>query len=86
MTKRWPTGLLCVPLLAIMASPLTGTAYEATTVSDGGTIVGEVKYAGDPPPPEKLPVSKDTKVCGADPKTSPVLTIDASKGIKDVLV
>ena len=84
--KCWPTGLLIVPFLAIMASPLTGTAYEATTVSDGGTIVGEVTYAGDPPPPEKLPVSKDTNVCGAEPKVSPVLTIGANKGIKDVLV
>ena len=85
MRNRWLTGMLVLPLLGIVALPLQGLSFEAVTVSDGGTIVGEVKYAGDPPPPEKIEVTKDANVCGADPKTSPVLTIGASKGIKDVL-
>ena len=40
------------------------------TVSDGGTIVGEVKYAGDPPAPEKIDVTKDTNICGAQSRKS----------------
>jgi plastocyanin len=85
MRHRWLTGMLVLPLLGIIALPLQGFGYEAGAVSDGGTIVGEVKYAGDPPPPEKIEVTKDANICGADPKTSPVLTIGANKGIKDVV-
>jgi hypothetical protein len=86
MIKRWLTGFLILPWLGMMALPSHGLGYEATTVSDGGTIVGEVKYAGDPPPPQKVEVTKDTNVCGTEPKVSPVLLVSADKGIKDVVV
>jgi plastocyanin len=72
-------------LLGIVTLPLPGLSYEAITVSDGGTIVGEVKYAGDPPAPEKIDVTKDTNICGTEPKLSPALVVGANKGIKDVV-
>jgi plastocyanin len=81
MMIRW----LILLLLGIVMLPLQGFSYEAITVSDGGTIVGEVKYAGDPPAPEKIDVTKDANICGADPKVSPTLVVGASKGIKDVV-
>ena len=84
MTRR-RSGLLILLLLGIAMFPLQGLSYEATTVSDGGTIVGEVKYAGDPPPQEKIEVTKDVNVCGAEPKPSNVLVVGANKGIKDVV-
>jgi plastocyanin len=77
-------GLLWL-LLGIVTLPLPGLGYEAITVSDGGTIVGEVEYAGDPPAPEKIDVTKDTHICGTEPKLSPVLVVAANKGIKDVV-
>ena len=79
MMTRW----LILLLLGIVMLPLQGFSYEAMTVSDGGTIVGEVKYAGDPPAPEKIDVTKDANICGADPKVSPTLVVGANKGIKD---
>jgi plastocyanin len=82
MMTRW----LILLLLGIVMLPLQGLSYEAMTVSDGGTIVGEVKYAGDPPAPEKIDVTKDANICGADPKVSPTLVVGANKGIKDVVV
>jgi Carboxypeptidase regulatory-like domain len=85
MMTRWLIGLLILPWLGIMTLPLQGFGYEAITVSDGGTIVGEVKYAGDPPPPEKIDVTKDANICGTEPKVSPTLVIGANKGIKDVV-
>src|SRR5215813_1244626 len=85
MMIRWRTGFLILPLLGIVILPLQGLSYEAITVSDGGTIVGEVKYAGEPPAPEKIDVTKDANICGADPKVSPTLVIGANKGIKDVV-
>jgi Carboxypeptidase regulatory-like domain len=85
MTQRWLTGLLILPLLGIVTLPSQGLTYEAITVSDGGTIVGEVKYAGDPPAPEKIEVTKDANICGSEPKISPVLVVGADKGIKDAV-
>ena len=85
MSNRWLTTLLIVPLLGIVAWPSPGVSYEAATVSDGGTIVGEVKYAGDPPAPEKIEVTKDANICGSAPKVSHVLTVGANKGIQDVV-
>lgn len=81
MMTRW----LILLLLGIVMLPLQGLSYEAITVSDGGTIVGEVTYAGDPPAPEKIDVTKDANICGADPKVSPALVVGANKGIKDVV-
>jgi plastocyanin len=81
MMTRW----LILLLLGIVMLPLQGFSYEAMTVSDGGTIVGEVTYAGEPPAPEKIDVTKDANICGADPKVSPTLVIGANKGIKDVV-
>jgi plastocyanin len=60
--------------------------YEAVSVTNGGTIVGEVTYAGDPPAPEKIPVTKDEKVCGSEAKIAPDLTVGPNKGIKDVVL
>jgi hypothetical protein len=85
MMNRWLTGLLILPWLGILAWPLAGLGYEAGTVTDGGTIVGEVKYAGNPPPPEKIEVTKDANICGSEPKPSPVLVVGADQGIKDVV-
>jgi len=81
MMTRW----LILLLLGIVMLPVQGLSYEVMTVSDGGTIVGEVKYAGEPPAPEKIDVTKDANICGADPKVSPSLVVGANKGIKDVV-
>jgi hypothetical protein len=86
MKKGWPTGSLIVPLVGLLTLPLQALSYEAISVSDGGTIVGEVKYAGDPPPPEKIEVTKDTNICGSEPKVSPVLVVGPDKGIREVVV
>jgi plastocyanin len=85
MMTHWLRGLLILAWLGIVTLPLQGFGYEAVPVNDGGTIVGEVKYAGDPPPPEKIDVTKDANICGAEPKTSPVLVVGADKGIKDAV-
>ena len=67
MMIRW----LILLLLGVVTLPLPSLSYEAITVSDGGTIVGEVKYAGDPPAPGKIEVTKDANICGTEPKVSP---------------
>lgn len=60
--------------------------YEVVAVADGGTISGEVKFAGDPPTPAKVEVTKDQEVCGKTEKIDESLVVSANKGIKNVVV
>jgi hypothetical protein len=83
---RWLPTVLALLGLGGLAYPTVSAGYEVMTVANGGTIVGEVKYAGDPPAPEKVPVTKDEKVCGAEPKIAPDLLVGSNKGIKDVVL
>jgi plastocyanin len=83
---RWLMSLLALSGLGLLAYPGVSAGYEVITVANGGTIVGEVKYAGDPPAPEKIPVTKDEKICGSEPKTSPDLLVGPDKGIKDAVL
>jgi plastocyanin len=74
--------------LAVLVSAGQATAYEAITVTDGGSLTGTVKYAGTPPTPAKIEVTKDVEVCGKESKekTDPKLLVGAGGGIKDVAV
>jgi len=85
MNRRLKVAL-AVSLLGALVYPGLSMAYEATSVANGGTIVGEVKYAGDPPAPEKVQVTKDEKVCGTEPKNTQTLIVGPDKGIEDAVV
>src|SRR5580700_11510485 len=37
--------------------------YQVTTVSDGGTISGTVKWTGTKPQPVTLPITKNPDIC-----------------------
>ena len=52
----------------------------------GSAIVGKVKYAGIPPRPEQLPVTKDQAVCGTEAKVSQALLVGPDKGLQNVVV
>jgi plastocyanin len=84
--NRWLKGALAVLLLGSLVYPGLSVGYEATSVANGGTIVGEVKYAGDPPPPEKVAVTKDEKVCGTEPKNTETLIVGSDKGVQNAVV
>jgi hypothetical protein len=86
MMRGWLTGALVLPLLGILTWPVAGFGYEAVSVTNGGTIVGEVTDEGSPPPPELFPVTKDENVCGTAPKVSQALLVGADKGIQNVVV
>ena len=72
-------------LAATVALAGRAAAYEAIEVTDGGSLSGTVKFAGTPPPPAKLEVSKDPEVCGKD-KTSPELLVSSGGGLANVVV
>jgi plastocyanin len=86
MIKGWRTGALVLPLLGLLAWPVASFGYEGVSVTNGGTIVGEVQYEGTPPQPETMPVTKDEQVCGTEPKVSQALLVGPDKGIQNVVV
>lgn len=58
--------------------------YKVITVSEGGTIAGNVRFVGKPRI-ENLEVGKDTRHCGSA-KASPRLSLDKSGGVKNAVV
>ena len=59
-------------------------SYQETDVKDGGTIAGEVKFAGKGDT-ASLPVTKDNNVCGSQ-KPSEELIVSKSGGVKNAVV
>ncbi len=79
---RWQ-NLLAAIVLSGMAS--TALAYTGAPVTGGGTLSGSVRFLGAVPKPVRLPVTKDTQVCGAD-KADEALLVSASKGVANAVV
>jgi len=61
-------------------------AYEGGAVSNGGTIVGEVKLDGPVPPPKMVQIDKDVNVCGKEPRALPTLIVSPAKAIENAVV
>src|SRR5262249_51468839 len=71
---------------ASLTFPRLARAYQSEVVHDGGTIAGTVKFAGTPPAPEAVQISKDREVCGAAPHYDQSLMVGADGGIADAVV
>src|SRR5258705_6960127 len=67
------------------AAPAEAGGYAAGPVADGGAVTGSVKFVGTPPPPEKIEVSKDPKICGKE-KVLETVQVGAGGGLKDVVI
>ena len=84
----------CSVLLSLFASSsIAAWAYEVTTVSNGGTVTGTVRFAGEPPPPMRFELwrSPDRDYCGALSDGSGYLflrevAVGPEQGLKDVIV
>ena len=77
-------------LAVVATASLAGraAAYEATLVTDGGTLSGTVTIEGTAPPPAKIEVTKDPEVCGKESKekVNPSLLVGQGGGIANVVV
>ena len=76
------SGLAATVFAAVMPSP--AQAYEAGTVTGGGTIQGTIVYRGDVPTRTIIP-TKDVEVCGA-PREEPVIRVGPDKGVESAVV
>ena len=93
-TRRFMTSLLNTMLLSVcVGAPEMGWAYEETTVSNGGTVTGAVKFTGELPEPMRFELHRyyDRAYCGALSDGSGYrllrdVTVGAQQGLKDVIV
>jgi len=61
-------------------------AYEGGEVSNGGTITGTVKLAGEVPEAKALKVDKDQATCGHDDLPSEALIVSADSSLQNAVV
>jgi plastocyanin len=64
----------------------TACAYEAGTVTDGGSITGMVRYSGPSFRRAQLEISKDKDVCGAAPLYDQSLIVGLNGGVANAVV
>src|SRR5881397_199899 len=67
----------------VLAAPMLATLALGTALA--GDIVGKVKYAGTPPTPAKIQVTKDQAVCGKAEHIDESLLVGPDKGVKNVV-
>ncbi len=80
MRKR--IAWICAVTLTVT---LVSGASIRVTAQGGGSIVGEVKFAGTPPEPKVLKVNKDNQACGNEKKAEG-LVVGPNKGIQWAVV
>jgi plastocyanin len=78
-----PTHAACVLAIAAMVTA-PAFAYEAGTVSGGGTIEGRIVFNGTPATRKIIP-TKDVEVCG-EPREDALIEVGPDKGVKDAVV
>src|SRR6266850_2509586 len=76
---------MMVTTAAVLALAGAAGAYEGGAVSGGGSVSGQVKFAGTAPAPEKFEVTKDPEACGKE-KTKPDLLVGAGGGLANAVV
>ena len=61
-------------------------AYTPSSVSNGGTISGVVKFEGDVPEMKMLEITKDQEVCAATQKYDESLVVGEGNALKNTIV
>jgi len=79
--KKWPTGL-SVMVIAAMTTP--AHAYDAGTVTGGGSITGKVVFNGTPGTRKVIP-TKDIEVCGG-PYEETLIQVGPDKSVQNAVV
>ena len=76
--------IVTVAVLGLAFGGVAG-AYDGAPVTGGGSVSGQVKFAGTPPAPEKFDVTKDQEICGQE-KTKPDLLVASGGGLANAVV
>ena len=78
-------GLRIAGVIALLAGQPVWAAYEAVTVTNGGTIDGVVTLSGTAPSGATLKVTKNQDYCGAS-IPDPTYMVGAGGGLENVIV
>lgn len=81
---RWMPLPVLLSLAAALVTP--AGAYEAITVTDGGTITGKVVLAGTPPPKRKVVPTKDREVCGSGVREVEQIVVGGDRAVQEAVV
>jgi plastocyanin len=79
-------GVIGISFLQGLWDLSNGYAYEAISVTDGGTIRGQARYVGLPHPSEPVEISKDQEICGKTDKRDESLVVGENQGLQYVVV
>ena len=89
-TDRYNICFLAIAILSLVLffgnSRNIFAAYEEGDVSNGGTITGTVKIAGDVPAAKTLKVDKDQATCGHDDIPSEALIVSGDGALENAAV
>jgi hypothetical protein len=77
---------LLVAAAGLLGSTLTAQAYDAVSVTDGGSIKGKVVFNGIVPPKRKVVPTKDREVCGSGVREVDQILIGPDKSVQEALV
>ncbi|MFQ5701803.1 MAG: hypothetical protein ACE5HU_08170 [Acidobacteriota bacterium] len=78
----------CGILLPALVTGLVLTLIPRSVpgAAEGGTIIGSVRFSGDPPEPKKLPVDKDNDVCGTGFRKLVEVNVGPDSRLRDLVV
>jgi Carboxypeptidase regulatory-like domain len=77
---------LMVAAAGLLGSTLAAQAYDAVSVTDGGSIKGKVVFNGTVPPKRKVVPTKDREVCGSGVREVDQIMIGGDKSVAEAVV
>jgi hypothetical protein len=77
---------LMVAAAGLLGSTLTAQAYDAVSVTDGGSIKGKVVFNGTIPPKRKVVPTKDREVCGSGVREVDQIVVGGDKSVAEAVV
>jgi plastocyanin len=77
---------IAVAAMAIVSARAAVSAYQAEPFTHGGTITGAVTYAGTPPKPKPVEITKDVDACRSGPQFDQSLIVGKDGGVANAIV
>src|SRR5262245_2438313 len=77
---------LLMAAAGLLATAPTAQAYEAVSVTDGGSIKGKVVFNGTVPPKRKVVPTKDREVCGSGVREVDQIQVGGDKSVAEAVV
>jgi len=68
------------------AAALLSLLAAGPAPATAGDVTGRITYAGDPPAPRPIEITKDPEICGRTPLVDDALVVGADRGILNVVV